>query len=341
MERALLSVRDLNVFLQSDDGPLHVVRNVSFDLSRGETLVTVGESGCGKSMTARALMRLLPETGDVPETSRILCLGRDVMRLSEREMQSVRGQEMAMIFQDPSSSLNPTLTVGDQVEESLRLHTPLPKAERRGRALEMLRAVGLSNPELRMNQYPHELSGGMRQRVLIAGALICTPRILLADEPTTALDVTTQADILDLIRDLQRRFDLAVLLITHDLGVAAEAGDRIQVMYAGEIVESAPKRELFRAPAHPYTRALLRSVPRPGEGARLQALAGTPPTLKLSQGGVRCPFAPRCDSGMPICARAAPPEFHVPSAGGGEHRVRCWLRHPQGPEGVEGRNGLS
>ena len=327
----ILEVRNLNVHLNTRDGRLHVVRDVSFALGSGETLVTVGESGCGKSMTARALMRLLPdEAAEVPGSSRILYRGRDLLRLTEREMQRVRGRSLAMVFQDPSTSLDPTLTIGEQVEETLLLHTRLRGPERRLRVLEMLHAVGISSPETRMRQYPHELSGGMRQRVMIASALVGTPRVLIADEPTTALDVTTQADILDLIRELQRRFDLSVLLVTHDLGVASEVGDRIQVMYAGEILESAPKRELLLRPAHPYTWALLRSVPCPGGSGRstLYSLSGTPPDL-LEDPGARpaCPFAPRCDTCMEICTRAAPPEFSVSE----EHRVRCWLRHPLAP----------
>ena len=334
----VIEVRDLDVYLKVRDGRLHVVRGVSFDLRAGETLVTVGESGCGKSMTARALMRLLPDdAAEVPGSSRILYLGQDLLGKTEREMQRVRGRSLAMVFQDPSTSLDPTLTIGEQVEEPLLLHTKLRGPERRLRVLEMLHAVGISSPETRVRQYPHELSGGMRQRVMIASALIGMPRVLIADEPTTALDVTTQADILDLIRELQRRFDLSVLLVTHDLGVASEVGDRIQVMYAGEILESAPKRELLQRPAHPYTWALLRSVPCPGGSGRstLYSLSGTPPDLLEAPGGRRsCPFAPRCDYCMEVCTRAAPPEFLLPSSGSAleaGHRVRCWLRHPMAP----------
>ena len=334
----VIEVRDLDVYLKVRDGRLHVVRGVSFDLRAGETLVTVGESGCGKSMTARALMRLLPDdVAEVPESSRILYLGQDLLGKTEREMQRVRGRCLAMVFQDPSTSLDPTLTIGEQVEEPLLLHTKLRGPERRLRVLEMLHAVGISSPETRVRQYPHELSGGMRQRVMIASALIGMPRVLIADEPTTALDVTTQADILDLIRELQRRFDLSVLLVTHDLGVASEVGDRIQVMYAGEILESAPKRELLRRPAHPYTWALLRSVPCPGGSGRstLYSLSGTPPDLLEVPGGRPCcPFAPRCDYCMEVCTRATPPEFLLPSPGSvleAGHRVRCWLRHPLAP----------
>ena len=328
MDEKILEVQDLNVFLNTRDGRLHVVRDVSFDLHAGETLVTVGESGCGKSMTARALMRLLPDgVGEVSKSSRVLFQGQDLLVRTEREMQRVRGRSLAMVFQDPSTCLDPTLTIGDQVEEVLLLHTRLKARERRLRVLEMLHTVGLSSPETRAKQYPHELSGGMRQRVMIASALIGTPRVLIADEPTTALDVTTQADILDLIRELQRRFELSVLLVTHDLGVASEIGNRIQVMYAGQIVESAPKRELLLSPAHPYTWALLRSVPCPvGSGrSTLYALSGTPPDLiENPKEQHSCPFAPRCDFCMEICTHAAPPEFSVSE----EHRVRCWLRHP-------------
>ena len=328
MDEKILEVQDLNVFLNTRDGRLHVVRDVSFDLHAGETLVTVGESGCGKSMTARALMRLLPDgVGEVSKSSRVLFQGQDLLVRTEREMQRVRGRSLAMVFQDPSTCLDPTLTIGDQVEEVLLLHTRLKARERRLRVLEMLHTVGLSSPETRAKQYPHELSGGMRQRVMIASALIGTPRVLIADEPTTALDVTTQADILDLIRELQRRFELSVLLVTHDLGVASEVGDRIQVMYAGQILESAPKRELLLRPAHPYTWALLRSVPCPGGSGRpmLYSLSGTPPDLiENPKGQHSCPFAPRCDFCMEICTHAAPPEFSVSE----EHRVRCWLRHP-------------
>ena len=340
MDEKILEVQDLNVFLNDRDGRFHVVRGVSFDLRAGETLVTVGESGCGKSMTARALMRLLPDGAEVPERSRVLFRGEDLLRRTEREMQRVRGRSLAMIFQDPSTCLDPTLTIGEQVEEVLLLHTRLKARERRLRVLEMLHTVGLSSPETRVKQYPHELSGGMRQRVMIASALIATPRVLIADEPTTALDVTTQADILELIRELQRRFELSVLLVTHDLGVASEVGDRIQVMYAGRIVETAPKRELLLRPAHPYTWALLRSVPCPGGSGRptLYSLSGTPPDLIEAPGDrAACPFAPRCEYCMEVCTRSAPPEFSLPlpngdpAPEGDEHRVRCWLRHPLAP----------
>lgn len=285
-------------------GPVRAVNGVSFHLEPGETLGLVGESGSGKSVTALTIMRLLPPGARV-EGGRVRMDGRDLLSLSEREMRRLRGASIAMVFQEPMTSLNPVLTVGDQIAEAIRLHEPVSAGEAWRRAVEMLERVGIPEPARRARQYPHQLSGGMRQRVMIAMAVACRPRVLIADEPTTALDVTVQAQILDLMKELQREFGTAILLITHDLGVVAETCNRVAVMYAGRIVEMAPVAALFDRPLHPYTEGLLHSLPyaaRPRE--RLRAIRGSVPNLARLPSG--CAFHPRCPYADALCARNVP-----------------------------------
>jgi oligopeptide/dipeptide ABC transporter ATP-binding protein len=279
------------------------VIDVSFQLNAGETLCLVGESGSGKSVTALSILRLVQRPGRIA-SGRVVFKGRDLMTLDERAMQKVRGADIALVFQEPMTALNPVFTIGNQIEETLMVHGVARGRAARDRAVELLDAVSVPDPGRRVRDYPHQLSGGLRQRALIALALACSPSLLIADEPTTALDVTIQAQILDLLRDLQRRFDLAVLLITHDLGVVAEMADRVAVMYAGRIVEEAPVRDLFRDPRHPYTRGLLASMPGGARGARLQAIQGTVPPLGQLPPG--CSFAPRCPSRFEPCDKAVP-----------------------------------
>ena len=305
-ETPLLSVRDLSVAFDTRHGTFEAVSGLGFDVLSGRTLGVVGESGSGKSVTAMALMRLLPDAAEVTSGT-VRFAGRDLGTLSEREMQSVRGREIAMVFQDPMASLNPILTVGHQLMEPLRLHMGLGRAAARTRGEELLTLVRIPSPVEIMRAYPHELSGGMRQRVMIAIALSCGPKLLIADEPTTALDVTTQAQILELLRDLQERLHMSVLLITHDLGVVAEFADEVLVMYAGRAVERSPVVALFDRPGHPYTEGLLRSMP-PLEDE-------DPETLPAIEGNVASPFAlpsgcafhPRCPYAWDACTKTTPP----------------------------------
>ncbi len=311
----VLSVRDLHVRYRTDDGDVPAVNGVSFDLAARETYAIVGESGCGKSTVALSLLALVPVSA-----GEVSLGGRNLASMRRSELRRVRGREIAMIFQEPMTSLNPVLTLGHQLVETIRLHQPLDRGAARRRAIEMLERVGISDPARRIGQYPHELSGGMRQRVMIAMALSCNPRILVADEPTTALDVTVQAQILALLDDLRAEFGTGIVLITHDIGVVAEMADRIGVMYAGRLVEEAAAADLFSDPRHPYTRGLLASVPRvdlaPRDGP-LMALPGSPPTpARLPQG---CAFRTRCAQAMDVCAKP-PPELR-----GADRMVRCWL----------------
>jgi peptide/nickel transport system ATP-binding protein len=305
---ALLEVESLQTHFRTMDGINRAVDGVSFKLEAGETLAIVGESGCGKSVTAMSLMRLIPmPPGKI--AGRVSFEGRDLLAASEREMRQIRGNEISMIFQEPMTSLNPVLSVGRQLGETLRLHQGLSKAEATARAVDMLKLVGIPEADRRVTEYPHQLSGGMRQRVMIAIALACNPKLLIADEPTTALDVTIQAQILDLMRDLKTRIGAAIILITHDLGVVAEVAERVMVMYAGRKVEEAPVRELFRSPRHPYTRGLLGSVPKlgssvTGEEERLAEIPGLVPSLKARIEG--CVFASRCGSATDLCRKVAP-----------------------------------
>ncbi len=316
-----LELRDLSVGLHSKRGVLPAVRNVSFAVAPGETLAVVGESGCGKSLTALAIMRLLPDPPARITGGQVLLEGRDLAALSERGMQAVRGRDIGMIFQDPMSALNPVATVEAQITEVIRRHQTLSAAAARDRALELLSLVGISDAKSRLGEYPHRLSGGMSQRVMIAMAIACNPRVLIADEPTTALDVTIQAQIIDLLRRLQAQTGMALLLITHDLGVVAEAADRVVVMYAGKVVETAAVDALFDRPLHPYSSGLMAATPTAGpEGrhARLADIPGMVPALADLPPG--CAFAARCPKVFDRCLRA-PPALARPPGG---HPVACF-----------------
>lgn len=316
----VLEVNDLVVQFPRDDGVVSAVNGVSFHVDAGETLGIVGESGCGKSVTSLSIMRLVPPPGRIARGS-IVFGGEDLLKKPAREMRSIRGNQISMIFQEPMTSLNPVLTVGDQVAEPIALHQRVGRREAWRRAVEMLQLVGIPSPERQAREYPHQLSGGMRQRVMIAIALSCNPKLLIADEPTTALDVTIQAQILELMRSMKNRFGTAILFITHDLGVVAEMTDRVAVFYAGKIVEEAPTDTLFRQPLHPYTRGLLESIPRleyPPH-SRLPIIEGTVPDLSRLPKG--CSFAPRCPHAISVCHERAPLLTGV----GENHQVSCWL----------------
>ena len=306
----LLEVADLRTWFFTRDGVVRAVDGVSFHVTPGETLAIVGESGCGKSVTALSVLRLIPSPPGRIVSGRIRFAGRDLLGLGEAQMRDVRGNEISMIFQEPMTSLNPVLTIGRQIAETLTLHQGLSRGEALTRAADMLRLVHIPEAERRIGKYPHQLSGGMRQRVMIAMALACNPKLLIADEPTTALDVTIQAQILDLMRDLKNRLGSAIMLITHDLGVVAEMCQRVVVMYAGRKVEEGPVEEIFARPLHPYTRGLLGSVPKLGsslvDGGRgkLAEIAGLVPSLR--QKIVGCPFAGRCPMATELCTRVAP-----------------------------------
>jgi peptide/nickel transport system ATP-binding protein len=322
---ALLEVNGLKTYFFTRDGVVRAVDGVSFSIGRGETLAIVGESGCGKSVTSLSILRLIASPPGKTIEGSVVFEGRDLLALPEAEMRKVRGDAISMIFQEPMTSLNPVLTIGHQIAEVLVLHRGLSRDEAMLRAVEMLRLVRIPEPEQRVTEYPHQLSGGMRQRVMIAMALACEPRLLIADEPTTALDVTIQAQILDLMRELKARTGAAIVLITHDLGVVAEMAQRVVVMYAGRKVEEASAEALFAHPRHPYTRGLLESIPKlgaagggGGAGARLAEIAGTVPSL--SQPIVGCAFAPRCAYATAHCLREYPPfEEKVPG-----HGAACW-----------------
>jgi len=318
---AILEVEKLQTHFRTDQGVSRAVNGVSFSLSAGETLAIVGESGCGKSVTAMSILRLIPSPPGKSAGS-IRFQGRDLLTLPEPEMRKIRGNDISMIFQEPMTSLNPVLTIGRQITETLVLHQKLDKAAATARAVEMLRLANIPEPERRITQYPHELSGGMRQRVMIAMALACDPKLLIADEPTTALDVTVQAQILDLMRQLKEKTGTAIILITHDLGVVAEMAERVIVMYAGKVVEEASVADLFARPQHPYTRALLGSMPRlkdrSGEHKRLAEIPGVVPALTQRIEG--CIFAPRCAQAAAQC-RAHYPPLEEKAEG---HWAACW-----------------
>jgi oligopeptide transport system ATP-binding protein len=317
-----LAVRDLSTTFVTHRGEVvHAVEGVSFDLERGELLALVGESGSGKTTLALSLLRLIPDPpGRVDPAARVLLDGIDVLRLDGQALRRVRGGGIGYVFQEPGASLNPVLPIGTQIVETMEAHSPQHPGTARRRAAELLAAVGLSDPSQHLNQYPHELSGGMQQRAMIAIALAGNPSVLIADEPTTALDVTIQAQILGLLTDLKQRLGLAVLFITHDLSVAAGLADRIAVMYAGRIVETAPTLELFDHPAHPYTEALLSAVPRVDQPAkRLQAIPGQPPSAARWPTG--CAFHPRCSHAWERCSTAPPPLLSA----GADRQSRCWL----------------
>ena len=302
----LLTVKDLRMHFVTEDGTVKAVDGISFELKRGETLGVVGESGSGKSVASLSLMRLVPEPPGKLVSGSVVFHGRDVLKLSAREIRNLRGKRMAMIFQDPMTSLNPFMRVSKQLMEVTQLHLGHTKQQARAHAIKMLDQVGIPDASDRMDSYPHEFSGGMRQRVMIAMALSCQPELLIADEPTTALDVTIQAQILDLIKRAKSETAASVILITHDLGVVAGMADRVIVMYAGKVFEQAPTNEIFARPANPYTRGLLRSVPDPtAQQGNLYQIAGQPPDLARLPAG--CPFAPRCERAEDICTREFPP----------------------------------
>lgn len=316
---SLLEVQDLRTHIFTQSGTVRAVDGVSFTIGAGDTLGVVGESGCGKSMTALSVMRLLPERTARSVGGSVRFEGRDLLTLSQAEMRDIRGNRMAMIFQEPMTSLNPVLTIGEQIAETVLLHRKTSRAVAMERAREMLDLVRIPDATARLRGYPHQLSGGMRQRVMIAMALSCDPQLLVADEPTTALDVTIQAQILSLVLDLKERLGTAIMLITHDLGVVAETCERVMVMYAGRKVEEAPVEDLFRRPLHPYTRALMGSMPGQGRRTRrLPEIPGMVPSLRKPILG--CAFADRCELAMPRCREEAPPLI----AHGAGHVAACW-----------------
>ncbi|MFA4884487.1 MAG: ABC transporter ATP-binding protein [Desulfotomaculaceae bacterium] len=316
----LLSVEDLKVSFKTNLGEVQAVQGVSFNLEEGETIAIVGESGCGKSAMAHSIMKLIPTPPGCIAGGQIFFDGQDLLLKNEKEMRKIRGGNIAMIFQESVTSLNPTLKIGSQILEALKKRGEIPAAEQRQRAMEMFSMAGLPDPVRIFKQYPHQLSGGMRQRVMIAIALAGNPRLLIADEPTTALDVTIQAQIMELLHELRHNTGKSIILITHDLGLAAGFASRVMVMYAGKIVENGTARDIFYHPGHPYTRGLLAAVPRPGQ-ERLSPIPGRSPDLINPPQG--CAFWPRCGQAMLICQQSQPPETIISDL----HRVRCWLAH--------------
>ncbi|MBR3991453.1 MAG: ABC transporter ATP-binding protein [Clostridia bacterium] len=319
MKQTLISVLDLHTSFFTDAGEVCAVNGVSFDLDHGEILGIVGESGSGKSVTAYSIMQILADTGKITG-GRILYKGEDLAGYSEKQMRNFRGKCCSIIFQDPMTSLNPVFTIGSQLKEAIKLHTDKKGAEATARAVELLELVGINEPKKRIKQYPHELSGGMRQRVMIAMALACEPDLLIADEPTTALDVTIQAQILELIQDLQKKIGMAVILVTHDLGVIADMCDNVVVMYGGRICERGTGEEIFYNPKHEYTKGLLRSIPNINNmKEKLEPILGTPINmLNLPKG---CAFCARCDSAMKICLTEVPEEVWIND----DHKAACWM----------------
>jgi len=323
MPDALLDVRDLRTWFRTDDGTVRAVDGVSLSVQRGETLAVVGESGCGKTVTARSILKLIDVPPGMFAGGEIMWRGRNLLPLSPTEMDKIRAREIAMVFQEPMTALNPVYPVGEQIAEALRAHENLPRKAAMSRAVDMMRLVQIPNAEGRVNDYPHQFSGGMRQRVVIAMALICGPQLLIADEPTTALDVTIQAQILELLNDMKARFGMAIMLITHAMGVVAETAQRVVVMYAGKVVEDAPVEELFANPRHPYTQGLIRAIPRVDASAqqrtRLAQIPGTVPSLLNPPVG--CRFAARCPFVTDACRAAEPPLRQV----GPDHKAACIL----------------
>ena len=319
----LLDIKGLKTYFYTEEGVVRAVDGIDLHIDRGETLGVVGESGCGKTVTALSIMRLIAiPPGKIVE-GQMLWMGRDLVTLPPAQMRKVRGKEISMVFQEPMTSLNPVFTCGEQIAEAIRLHEGLGRRDAMAKTVEMLKLVHMANPERRVKEYPHQLSGGMRQRVMIAMALSCNPKLLIADEPTTALDVTIQAQILELLNELKAKIGMAVLLITHDMGVIAETAQRVMVMYAGKVVEEAPVKALFKEPLHPYTQGLLRSIPRIDLAAtkkqRLEAIPGVVPSLlNLPKG---CKFEPRCPHAKPVCKDQDPVLKEVRPG----HRVSCWL----------------
>ena len=320
----LLEVKDLRTYFFTDEGVVRAVDGVTWDLEEGETLALVGESGCGKSVTALSILRLIPNPPGRIVSGEIMYEGRDLLKITDAEMRSIRGNRIAMIFQEPMTSLNPVLTIGQQIKEAIVLHLGMGDEDANARAIELLEMVGIPEAGQRLKDYPHQFSGGMRQRVMISMALACNPKLLIADEPTTALDVTIQAQILEIMARLSKELGTAVLVITHNLGIVARYADRVNVMYAGEIVESGTAMDIFKRPAHPYTVGLMASVPRldATEKVRLATIEGQPPLLIQAIQG--CPFRPRCDWAIDKCATDHP-QLEEKAVG---HTARCW-RDPQ------------
>lgn len=317
---ALLEIKNLHTSFATDAGTVNAVNGISFFLERGKVLGIVGESGSGKSVTAYSIMQILAPTATISPDSSIKLDGQELVGAGEKVMKTVRGNKISIIFQDPMTSLNPTYTIGHQLEEAILLHTNRDKQQAKARALEMLQLVNVNEPEKRLKQYPHELSGGMRQRVMIAMALACEPDILIADEPTTALDVTIQAQILELMKSLQQEFNMAIIMITHDLGVVAQMCDEVIVMYAGSICEQGTADEIFYNPQHEYTKGLMNSIPTvDNEKRKLKPISGTPIDLLNMPKG--CPFAPRCDAAMKICIQECAENVPVND----DHRTACWM----------------
>ena len=321
----VLDVTDLNTIFRTRDGEVHAVNHVNFSLATGELLGVVGESGSGKSVTMMSLLKLLPSPPAEIVSGKVLFEGRDVLQMSDEQLRELRGGDIGFIFQDPMTSLNPVFTVGYQLTEALRQHLDIGKKAARKRAADLLAKVGIAQPEQRLKDYPHQFSGGMRQRVMIAMALACEPKVLIADEPTTALDVTIQAQILELVRDLRRDQGMGIIWITHDLGVVAGIADRVIVIYAGQIVEHATVEELFSSPQHPYTRALLDAMPsvNSDRAERLRSISGQPPSLGHQPAS--CSFAPRCEHAFDQCRAANPPLIETAE----KHQVACWLTQPE------------
>ncbi|MDO4492789.1 MAG: ABC transporter ATP-binding protein [Clostridia bacterium] len=331
MTETILEIKDLRVSYDTYAGEVQSVRGISFDVKKGETVAIVGESGCGKSVTAKSIMQLIAKPGRIKEGSSIVFDGRNVLKMSKKELRAYRGSDCAMIFQDALTSLDPTMRVGKQIAEVLTIHGKCPKKEAAEKAVDLLRRVGIPNAELRAKEYPHQFSGGMRQRAMIATALAGDPKLLIADEPTTALDVTIQAQIIDLMKELQQKTGAAIVLITHDLGVVADIADRICVMYSGKIVERGASADIFYRPKHPYTVSLLKAVPRLDltNKQTLATIDGTPPDLLAPPAG--CPFSTRCKYCMPVCKEEMPGA----TAFGNGHEASCWLHDPRAPK-VEG-----
>lgn len=320
----ILEVKDLKISFKTFFGEVEAVRGISFSVNKKETVAIVGESGCGKSVTASGIIQLLPMPPAFFKGGEIIFNGENLLKKSEKEMQAIRGNKISMVFQDPMTSLNPTMKIGKQIVEGLVKHHKMSREAAYNKAIEMLKLVSVPQPEKRVNQYPHEFSGGMRQRVMIALAMVCNPQLLIADEPTTALDVTVQAQILELMKKLQEQLNMSIILITHDLGIVADMSDRVVVMYAGQIVEIGLTDEIFANPKHPYTRKLLASVPRldMSKDEPLYSIDGTPPDLYIPPKG--CAFYDRCSEAMKIC------KDYVPELQGHSdtHESRCWLNHP-------------
>jgi oligopeptide/dipeptide ABC transporter ATP-binding protein len=328
MADVLLQIEQLTTLFRTEKGAFPAISNLNLTVRKGEIVCIVGESGSGKTVASLSVMRLLPPAGSIASGA-IRFEGRNLLELNEREMRDIRGSSIAMIFQDPMMALDPVYTCGEQIMEAIRTHRRSSRKEQAARALELLKQVGIPHPERVLKAYPHELSGGMCQRVGIAMALACNPRLLIADEPTTALDVTVQAQILDLLKSIRREFGMSILMITHDLGVVAEMADRVAVMYAGQIVEEGDVRSIFREPRHPYTQGLIRSMPHPDHAAdELYSIPGTVPGIAAMPTG--CRFHPRCPACMPICGLEEPP-----IATGSAGSVRCWLADQSRQNGAE------